>query len=51
MNLGMEKRGHCIKTETMDAARLMLTYRFPLNEIITDFNDKLKSITTGLWIF
>lgn len=47
MNLGLEKRGLCIKTETMDARRLILTYRFPLNEIITDFNDKLKSITKG----
>lgn len=47
MSLGMEKRGMCIKTETMDARRLLLTYRFPMNEIITDFNDKLKSITKG----
>ena len=47
MNLGMEKRGSCIKTETLDARRLLLTYRLPLNEIITDFNDKLKSITKG----
>lgn len=51
MNLGMEKRGSCIKTETMDARRLLLTYRFPLNEIITDFNDKLKSITRGYGSF
>lgn len=47
MNLGMDKRGFCMKTETIDARRLMLTYRLPLNEIITDFNDKLKSITKG----
>ncbi|MBA3958442.1 MAG: elongation factor 4 [Parachlamydiaceae bacterium] len=47
MSLGMDKRGTCIKTETMDARRLLLTYRLPLNEIITDFNDKLKSITKG----
>lgn len=47
MNLGMEKRGMCVKTETLDARRLLLTYRFPLNEIITDFNDKLKSATKG----
>ena len=47
MNLAMDKRGACIKTETIDARRLMLTYRFPLNEIITDFNDKLKSTTKG----
>lgn len=47
MNLGMEKRGLCIKTETIDQRRLLLTYRFPLNEIITDFSDKLKSVTKG----
>lgn len=51
MNLGMEKRGVCIKTETIDARRLLLTYRLPLNEIITDFNDKLKSITKGYGSF
>lgn len=51
MNLGMDKRGICAKTETMDARRLLLTYRFPLNEIITDFNDKLKSITKGYGSF
>lgn len=47
MNLGMEKRGLCLKTETLDVRRLLITYRLPLNEIITDFNDKLKSITKG----
>ncbi len=47
MNLGSEKRGILIKTETIDATRLLLTYRFPMNEIITDFNDKLKSVTRG----
>lgn len=51
MSLGMEKRGVLIKTETLDAKRLLLTYRFPLNEIITDFNDKLKSITRGYGSF
>jgi GTP-binding protein LepA len=51
MGLGMDKRGNLIKTETMDARRLLLTYRFPLNEIITDFNDKLKSITRGYGSF
>lgn len=51
MNLGMEKRGICDKTETLDALRLLLTYRFPLNEILTDFNDKLKSLTRGYGSF
>jgi GTP-binding protein LepA len=47
MNLGLEKRGSLAKTETIDGKRLLLTYRFPLNEIITDFHDKLKSVTKG----
>ncbi len=51
MSLGMEKRGELLKTETIDAKRLLLTYRLPLNEIITDFNDKLKSVTRGYGSF
>lgn len=51
MNLGMEKRGVLVKTETLDSVRLLLTYRLPLNEIISDFNDKLKSITRGYGSF
>ncbi len=51
MSLGMDKRGELVKTETMDSKRLLLTYRFPMNEIITDFNDKLKSITRGYGSF
>ena len=51
MSLGMDKRGIGVKTETIDGKRLLLTYRFPLNEIITDFNDKLKSVTRGYGSF
>jgi GTP-binding protein LepA len=51
MSLGMEKRGFLAKTESIDGKRLLLTYRLPLNEIITDFNDKLKSITRGYGSF
>lgn len=51
MSLGMEKRGMLDKTETMDSKRLLLTYRFPLNEIITNFNDRLKSVTRGYGSF
>lgn len=47
MSLGMEKRGYLQKTETAGKDRLLLSYRFPLNEIVTDFNDRLKSITQG----
>lgn len=51
MSLGMDKRGVCLSTETLDSVRLLLTYRLPLNEIITDFNDKLKSVTRGYGSF
>lgn len=51
MALGMDKRGSLVKTETIDAKRVLLTYRFPMNEIITDFHDKLKSITRGYGSF
>ncbi len=51
MSLGMDKRGKLVKTETMDSTRLLLTYHLPLNEIITDFNDKLKSVTRGYGSF
>jgi len=47
MSLATDKRGMSDKTETLDATRLILTYHFPMNEIITDFNDRLKSITKG----
>jgi len=47
MGLANDKRGDLIKTESINEFRLFLTYRFPLNEVITDFNDKLKSATKG----
>jgi len=47
LNLVMEKRGLCSRTETLDETRLMLECVLPLNEILVDFNDRLKSITRG----
>lgn len=47
MSLAMDKRGTCLKMETLDPKRLMLTYRMPLNEIVTDFADRLKSQSKG----
>jgi GTP-binding protein LepA len=47
MQLVAEKRGILENTETLDANRVMLTCTLPLNEILVDFNDKLKSITRG----
>ena len=51
MSLGLEKRGTLTKTENIDDKNILLTYEFPLNEIIIDFNDKLKSITKGYGSF
>jgi len=42
-----EKRGSCNNTETIDETRVMMTCDLPLNEILVDFNDRLKSITHG----
>ncbi len=43
----MEKRGTLDHTTTLDATRVMLSAVLPLNEILVDFNDRLKSITHG----
>ncbi|MDR1173327.1 MAG: elongation factor 4, partial [Puniceicoccales bacterium] len=42
-----EKRGECNGTETLDANKVILSCNLPLNEILIDFNDRLKSITRG----
>jgi GTP-binding protein LepA len=42
-----EKRGYVDHTETLDQTRVMMTAHLPLNEILVDFNDRLKSITRG----
>jgi GTP-binding protein LepA len=42
-----EKRGYVDHTETLDPTRVMMTAHLPLNEILVDFNDRLKSITKG----
>jgi GTP-binding protein LepA len=47
MGLVSEKRGLMDQTETIDDRRVMLHCTLPLNEILVDFNDKLKSITRG----
>jgi GTP-binding protein LepA len=47
MAMVMEKRGTVDHTETLDGSRVMLVCNLPLNEILVDFNDRLKSITHG----
>ena len=47
MALISEKRGKIDHTETLDARRVMMTSLLPLNEILIDFHDRIKSITRG----
>ena len=47
MALISEKRGVVDHTETLDARRVMLTGLIPLNEILIDFHDRIKSTTRG----
>lgn len=51
LSLANDKRGQLQKTETLDETRLLLHYDFPLSEIVTDFSDKLKSVTQGFASF
>jgi GTP-binding protein LepA len=47
MALVTEKRGTLDHTETLDPRRVMMTCRIPLNEILIDFHDRIKSLTRG----
>jgi len=42
-----EKRGNVLHTEIFDTRRVMLISRVPLNEILIDFHDRIKSLTRG----
>ncbi len=47
MELCQERRGKYLGMEYMESARAMLKYELPLNEIIYDFFDALKSRSRG----
>ena len=47
MQLCQERRGRYISTEYIEASRALLKYDLPLNEIIYDFFDALKSRSRG----
>ena len=47
MELCRDKRGTYKTMDYIDKTRVMIVYEMPLNEIIYDFFDKLKSMTRG----
>jgi GTP-binding protein LepA len=47
LTLCIEKRGVQREIKYLTANRVMITYELPLNEIVMDFFDRLKSITRG----
>jgi GTP-binding protein LepA len=47
MELVTKRRGEFLKMEYLEESRVMLTYRVPLAEIVSDFYDQLKSRTQG----
>ncbi len=47
LNLCIEKRGIQRELKYLTANRVMVVYEMPLNEIVLDFFDRLKSMTRG----
>jgi GTP-binding protein LepA len=47
LKLVEEKRGRQKAFEYVSSTRVMLTYELPLNEIVLDFYDRLKSVSRG----
>ena len=47
MKLLNERRGTYVNTEYLHAERAILHYEIPLAEIVTDFYDRLKSVSRG----
>lgn len=47
LNLCQNRRGEQVDMSYMDEDRLILIYKMPLNEIIVDFYDKMKSLSSG----
>lgn len=47
MRIVLERRGEVKATESLDSRRVILTCMLPLNEILIDFHDMLKSVSHG----
>ena len=47
MKLAQERRGECVGTESLDKHRVILTMELPFNEVVINFYDRLKTVTSG----
>ncbi len=47
MSLAQDKRGIYLNTEYIDETRAVLHYEMPMSAILTDFYDKIKSVSSG----
>ena len=47
LRLCQERRGVQKEIKYVSATRVMITYELPLNEVVTDFYDRLKSVSKG----
>lgn len=47
LKLCFSRRGKLLSQDCLDETRLHLAFDFPLSEIIFDFNDKLKNVSSG----
>ncbi|XP_078432204.1 small GTP-binding protein [Wolffia australiana] len=47
ITLCSERRGEQLEYSFIDSQRVLMKYRLPLREIVVDFYDQLKSITSG----
>lgn len=47
MTLATDKRGTYKNLEYLDQQRAIITYELPLSEVIIEFNDMLKSVSSG----
>ena len=47
MQIVQERRGECTATESLGRLSVILTFEIPLNEVVIDFYDLIKSVTHG----
>lgn len=47
ISLCVEHRGVQLSSSNIDDRRILMTYSLPLSEVVIDFHDKLKSVSSG----